>query len=138
MCLLYKASPSKSPPDPSPPCAKGGADVIGGGIVCASVDLLFLQNESRTIPHPLRGSSLCTREPYKVCVLTRHPPLHKGGFYYVEDFAVPPFLCWGGRFVYYVISPSAGEAVVRQNLCCTLIGSSTAFFYPCKLLFLTF
>jgi len=36
---------------------------VTGGLSARAADLKIMQNESFTIPHPLRGSSLCTREP---------------------------------------------------------------------------
>ncbi len=43
----------------------GFAQQNSEGLSEYAADLLIVQNDCFTIPHPLRGSSLCTREPFE-------------------------------------------------------------------------
>ena len=83
-----------------PPLCKGGCRVSDGGIVYNAADLQILLNDSKTIPHPLRGSSLYTREPYEICA-SRELPL-PGGSLFCFDSATVPFD--GGKLLIWVIT----------------------------------
>ena len=51
-----------------PPLCKRRWHTVGvtEELFAQTADFEIIQNDSVTIPHPLRGSSLCTREPFKV------------------------------------------------------------------------
>jgi len=56
---------------------QGGGMPLGmtGGLYAYTTNLQNLQNDSITIPHPLRGSPLCTRGPLRDFA-PRQLPLH--------------------------------------------------------------
>ncbi len=63
-----------------PPGEVGFAQQNSEGVSAHAADLLILQNDRMTIPHPLRGSSLYTREPF-LFKISRQLPLLGEPFY---------------------------------------------------------
>ena len=79
-----------------PPPSKGRWHGVAAteGLSVQTDDLYTIQNDSTTIPHPLRGSPLCTRGPFLsvLCGMPQgsfHEPLHKGAFFFYISRELP-------------------------------------------------
>ena len=64
---MLRLTKQQKPPLCKGRCHAASIAIMTEGLFMKCFALLILPNDSITIPHPLRGSSLCTREPVYGC-----------------------------------------------------------------------